>query len=75
MLPAGSPHFAQTLCALSVCFSWAIVSIHNLNPEVCAVCSGYVRWLIEDDARIAAAQSNPKTTRQRYREIRAEGEA
>jgi hypothetical protein len=50
-----------------------VVCIHNMAPSKCALCSGYVRWLIEDDARISAAQNNPEATRQRYREIVAEG--
>src|SRR5918993_2632618 len=45
-----------------------VVCIHNVGPEECAVCSGYVRWLIEDDARLSAARSNPEATRERYRE-------
>ena len=45
-----------------------VVCIHNVGPEECAVCSGYVRWLIEDDARLSAARSNPDATRERYRE-------
>jgi hypothetical protein len=45
-----------------------VICIHNVGPEACAVCSGYVRWLIEDDARLSAAQSNPEDTRRRYRE-------
>ncbi len=45
-----------------------VICIHNADPAACAVCSGYVRWLIEDDARLSAAQSNPEDTRRRYRE-------
>jgi len=45
-----------------------VICIHNVDPEACAVCSGYVRWLIEDDARLSAARSNPEATRRRYRE-------
>jgi hypothetical protein len=45
-----------------------VICIHNVHPDACAVCSGYVRWLIEDDARLSAAQSNPEATRRRYRE-------
>lgn len=50
-----------------------VVCIHNLAPEACAVCSGYVRWLIEDEARISAAKDNPEFTRCRYREMITEG--
>jgi hypothetical protein len=45
-----------------------VICIHNVDQEICAVCSGYVRWLIEDDARLSAARSNPETTRRRYQE-------
>jgi hypothetical protein len=47
----------------------SVVCIHNVEPEECAVCSGYVRWLIEDDTRFAQAKANPEAMRQRYREI------
>jgi hypothetical protein len=46
--------------ALAIC-------IHNVDQETCAVCSGYVRWLIQDDARLSAARSNPEATRRQYR--------
>jgi hypothetical protein len=45
----------------------SVVCIHSLEPDACAVCSGYVRWLIEDDSRISAARSNPEAMRRRYR--------
>ena len=44
-----------------------VVCIHSLEPDACAVCSGYVRWLIEDESRISAARSNPEAMRRRYR--------
>jgi hypothetical protein len=44
-----------------------MICIHNVDQETCAVCSGYVRWLIEDDARLSAARSNPEATRRQYR--------
>jgi len=44
-----------------------VICIHNVDQETCAVCSGYVRWLIEDEARLSAARSNPGTTRRQYR--------
>src|SRR5215218_5853991 len=44
-----------------------VICIHNVDQEICAVCSGYVRWLIEDEARLSAARSNPDTTRRQYR--------
>ncbi len=45
-----------------------VICIHELEPEECAVCSGYVRWLIEDEARLRAAHRNPERMRRRYRE-------
>jgi hypothetical protein len=45
-----------------------VLCIHNLAPEACALCSGYVRWLIEDEARISGARRNPEAMRRRYRE-------
>jgi len=50
-----------------------VVCIHNIGPEECAVCSGYVRWLIEVDARLSAARSNPEATREQYRETNQGG--
>ncbi len=44
-----------------------VVCIHSLEPDACAVCSGYVRWLIADESRISSARSNPEAMRQRYR--------
>jgi hypothetical protein len=46
----------------------SVVCIHSMDPQACALCSGYVRWLIEDEGRISAAKSNPEATRRRYRE-------
>lgn len=31
--------------------------IHRLPSEACAVCSGYVRWLIADEERVRRAQN------------------
>lgn len=45
----------------------SVVCIHSLEHDACAVCSGYVRWLIEDESRISAARSNPEAMRRRYR--------
>jgi hypothetical protein len=46
-----------------------VICIHSVTQDECAVCSGYVRWLIEDDARISAARSNPEAARRRHREM------
>ena len=44
-----------------------VICIHNVDQQTCAVCSGYVRWLIDDDARLSTARSNPEATRRQYR--------
>jgi hypothetical protein len=44
----------------------SVVCIHNVEPEVCAVCSGYVRWLIEDDGRLRRASANPEEARREF---------
>ena len=44
-----------------------VVCIHSLEHDACAVCSGYVRWLIEDEVRIVAARGNPEAARRQYR--------
>jgi hypothetical protein len=46
-----------------------VICIHSVTQDECAVCSGYVRWLIDDDARISAARSNPEAARRRHREM------
>ena len=43
-----------------------VVCIHNVEPEACAVCSGYVRWLIEDEPRLQRARANPEQTRREF---------
>ncbi len=40
--------------------------IHRNTPDECAVCSGYVGWLIEDEARLRRAQANPEGTRREF---------
>jgi hypothetical protein len=50
-----------------------VICIHSVTQDECAVCSGYVRWLIEDDARISAAKSNPEAARRRHRKILEDG--
>jgi hypothetical protein len=44
-----------------------VTCIHGMTHVACAVCSGYVRWLIEDEARISAARSDPEAARRQYR--------
>ena len=52
-----------------------VLCIHNVDQKNCAVCSGYVRWLIEDDARLSAARSNPEATRRQYRKTLEGGQS
>ena len=44
----------------------AVVCIHNVEPEECAVCSGYVRWLIEGEGRLRRATANPEGARREF---------
>ena len=46
-----------------------VICIHSVTQNECAVCSGYVRWLMEDDSRISAARSNPEAARRLHREM------
>jgi hypothetical protein len=43
-----------------------VVCIHNVEPEQCAVCSGYVRWLIEGEGRLRRATANPEEARREF---------
>jgi hypothetical protein len=40
--------------------------IHRLPSKECAVCSGYVRWLIADEERLRRAQNNPEAVRREF---------
>jgi hypothetical protein len=41
--------------------------IHEVPPDDCAVCNGYVRWLIaRGNTRLAEARTNPEVARHRY---------
>ena len=40
--------------------------IHRLSSKECAVCSGYVRWLIADEERLRRAQNNPEAARREF---------
>ena len=42
--------------------------IHRLTEDSCAVCSGYVRWLIANERSLRRAQANPEATRREYEE-------
>ena len=43
--------------------------IHRLTEDSCAVCSGYVRWLIANERSLRHAQANPEATRREYVEM------
>ncbi len=40
--------------------------IHNIKPDECDVCSGYVRWLIADEDRIRRMHANPEAVRREF---------
>jgi hypothetical protein len=42
--------------------------IHRLTEDSCAVCSGYVRWLIANEGCLRRAQAKPEATRREYEE-------
>ncbi len=46
--------------------SSSVRCIHGTTEERCAVCSGYVRWLIADEDRLRRAQSNPVAVRREF---------
>ena len=43
-----------------------VICIHEMQPNDCAVCSGYVRWLIADEARLQRAKGNPESVRREF---------
>ncbi len=40
--------------------------IHRMASDECAVCSGYVRWLMADEGRLRRAQANPEGVRREF---------
>lgn len=47
--------------------------IHRMASDECAVCSGYVRWLIADEDRLRRMQANPEVVRREFwRSVRGE---
>lgn len=44
-----------------------ILCIHRLASDECAVCSGYARWLIEDEDRMRKVRANPEAVRREFR--------
>jgi len=50
--------------------SSVVPCIHRLASDKCAVCSGYVRWLIEDEARVLRARHDPEAVRREFWRLR-----
>jgi hypothetical protein len=44
----------------------AVACIHGMTEDRCAVCSGYVRWLVAHEGRLRAAQNNPEIVRREF---------
>lgn len=40
--------------------------IHGMTSDECAVCSGYVRWLMADEDRFRRARANPEAVRREF---------
>jgi hypothetical protein len=40
--------------------------VHRTTAEKCALCSGYVRWLIADESRILRARQSPEAVRREF---------
>lgn len=51
----------EVKAALSV-----VQCIHRLASDECAVCSGYVRWLIADEDRLRRMQGDPEAVRREF---------
>src|SRR5215203_4426614 len=43
-----------------------IQCIHSLEESICGVCSGYARWLAEDEGRLRRAQARPEEARREF---------
>ena len=43
-----------------------IQCIHGIRTSACGVCSGYARWLAEDDDRLRRAQTRPEEVRREF---------
>lgn len=43
-----------------------ITCVHGLTEEMCAVCSGFVHWLIEDENRMRLLFQDPEQARRTY---------
>ena len=44
----------------------AVTCIHETTVDTCAVCSGYARWLIADEARVYRARVDPEAVRREF---------
>jgi hypothetical protein len=63
--PTGRPHNGDTpLRPYAV--NAVIQCIHSRKAEACGVCSGYARWLIEDESRLRRARANPEAARREF---------
>jgi hypothetical protein len=40
--------------------------IHSLEPSTCGSCSGYARWLAQDEGRLRRAQARPEEARREF---------
>jgi hypothetical protein len=40
--------------------------IHNMTATTCGVCSGYARWLAEDEGRLRRALADPDAARREF---------
>jgi hypothetical protein len=43
-----------------------IQCIHGMKPRTCGVCSGYARWLGEDEGRLRRARMRPEEARREF---------
>ena len=43
-----------------------IQCIHSMKPSTCGVCSGYARWLGEDEGRLRRARMRPEEARREF---------
>jgi hypothetical protein len=51
-----------------------VTCVHETTVERCAVCNGFVRWLIADDARMSRARVDPEGVRREFWRMVWEGE-
>lgn len=46
--------------------SASVRCLHRMSSDKCAVCNGYVRWLVADEGRMRRAQANPEAVRREF---------